>query len=551
MIRPWRPMRDRYDVVVVGSGFGGATLACRLAQAGRSVAVLERGRRWAPHEFPRAIGGVADAFWADGRSHGFLEYLPFRKLDVIQGAGVGGGSLHYFNVNVKAPPSVFARGAWPRAVDAEVLDPYYDLAHGMLESSHLSAPAARGTLPRRTNLFTAAAAVAGLPVEPVPIAVFTGTDRAHPISGAAQSACTYCGSCLFGCDIGAKNTLDHNYLALAERHGAEVHPLHAVDSLAARDDGYEARFRRLDPDDPTTPGEPGVVRASTMVVAAGALGSTSLLLRSRASGGLANLGAALGTRFSLNGEFLFAMALETGQPADPGIGPPITAKVTIERGGHVLTVEDLGLPDALLWFLEGALPPSMGRIRRLLALATAYAKRSIGLGGRTSRLQLEVDAILRGGRTPRSIPFLGMGTDSSDGLVRLRDGVVDVQWSPRRNRGLYRQMERLMAEVSAGAGGRFVTSFLYRWPMRKILTAHPLGGCPMGDDPAGSVVDDRGEVWGHPGLYVTDGAVIPAALAVNPSLTITAIAERAAFWMTRSREMTAGDAAMPANRWEM
>jgi cholesterol oxidase len=120
-----------------------------------------------------------------------------------------------------------------------------------------------------------------------------------------------------------------------------------------------------------------------------------------------------------------------------------------------------------------------------------------------------------------------MGTDSSDGQVTLTGDNLDIAWSVARNRRLYREMTKVMTGISEAAGGRFATSVLYRWPMRKVLTAHPLGGCAMGDDPATSVVNDLGEVWSYPGLYVIDGSMIPTALAVNPSLTIAALAERA------------------------
>jgi cholesterol oxidase len=536
-----------YDVVVIGSGFGGAVAACRLAQAGRSVAVLERGRRWNGEEFPRSIGQVADAFWNEGRSQGFVEYLAFRTLDVIQGAGVGGGSLHYFNVNIPAPAQVFDHPAWPRAITRSTLDPYYDVALDMLESRPLRPPVGWDRLPARTDVFVGAARKAGLAVEPTPVAVFTDADRLHPVSGVAQSACTYCGNCLFGCAVGAKNTLDLNYLAMAERHGAEILPLHVVDAVVERPEGgYEVRFHRLEADGADGRGR---LRAAQVVVAAGSLGSTKLLLASRdVAGTLPRLGRALGQRFSLNGEFLLASARDTATRVDPGLGPPITAIVTEQRNGHLVTVEDLGLPDAMLWFLEGAFPPRGGRLRSLIAQAGVYLRRSLGLGGRSSRLKLELDALVAGGRTPYSMPYLGMGTDSSDGTMRLVDGELDIEWSPRRNRRMYREIERLMAEVSRAAGGTFSTSFLWRWPLRKILTAHPLGGCPLGDTRATSLTDDRGQVWDHPGLFVMDGAIIPRALAVNPSLTITALAERATFHMVHGREMTASDARSPANR---
>jgi cholesterol oxidase len=232
---------------------------------------------------------------------------------------------------------------------------------------------------------------------------------------------------------------------------------------------------------------------------------------------------------------------------DPGLGPPITARTTLEVGHHLVTVEDLGLPDPLLWFLEGAMPRGR-RFRRLLVLVTQYLMRTFGRFAPWSRVRFEIDALVAGGRTPHSIPYLGMGTDSADGRISLRDGALDVDWSPRRNRELYRAIEGVMKRISEAAGGRYVTSFLWRWPLRKVLTAHPLGGCAMGDDPRTSVVNDRGEVWGYPNLYVVDGSTIPTALAVNPSLTIAALAERAAFWMVNDREMRQDDPLRPTNR---
>jgi cholesterol oxidase len=515
-----------------------------MAEAGRSVAVLERGRRWDRAEFPRAIGQLAsDAFWDEGRSHGFLEYAAFRRVDVIQGAGVGGGSLHYFNVNIAADPSIFSSGRWPHAITRLVLDPYYEVALDMLQSKRLVPPPGRTALPERSVAFLDAARRAGYDTEQVTIAVHASAARVNPITGLDQNPCTYCGNCLFGCDIGAKNTLDGNYLALAERvHGAEILPLHVVDGiLPIASGGYDVSFRRLD-EDPAKPGTRGVVHARVVVVSAGAIGSTGLLLSCRdRTRSLPRLPAALGQRFSLNGELLLAYAHGTASRTDPGLGPPITARATVRTPGHLITVEDLGLPDSLLWYLEGSLPLSPGRLRAVASLVVSYAKRTVGLGSRTSRASLELESLMSGGRTPHIMPFLGMGTDSSDGEVRLDGDSVDIRWSLARNRKLYREMMDVMRAIGEGAGGQFTTSFLYRWPMRKILTAHPLGGCAMGDDPGASVVNDRGEVWNHPGLYVVDGSMVPTALAVNPSLTIAALAERSAHWMAHGAEMTTTD----------
>src|SRR5262249_8005368 len=153
-------MRSSYDVVVIGSGFGGATAACRLAQAGQSVCLLERGKRWSNTDFPRSPAEVAKCFWRKDESQGFLEYRCFRGIDVLQGCGVGGGSLHYFNVHLRTPAEIFSAEAWPREITRAVLDPYYGLAENMLDSAPLTPPAGRELL-KRTTAFLAAASAAG------------------------------------------------------------------------------------------------------------------------------------------------------------------------------------------------------------------------------------------------------------------------------------------------------------------------------------------------------------------------------------------------------
>jgi cholesterol oxidase len=549
-IMPHLDTSERYDVLVIGSGFGGAISACRLAQAGRSVALLEKGRRWAPHEFPRAVGPVSQAFWREGATLGFLEYRTFRRFDVIQGVGVGGGSLHYFNVHLRADAEIFEREPWPVAITRSVLDPYYELAQDMMESRVLEPPAAREVLPPRTRVFLDAARRVTDTAALVDIAVHTGAARPHPASGVLQSACTYCSNCLFGCDIHAKNTLDITYLGLAERrHGLKVLPLHEAICIA-RDGahGYRVDFLHRS-EDPRAPPRAGALRARSVIVAAGTLGSLELLLRCRDEHRtLPALGAALGSRVSLNGELLSASACETRQRVDPGIGPPITARATVRAGRHLITVEDLGVPDALFWYVEGMLPPRLTRVRRLGKLAAAYARDALGWQRKFPGARPEIEALVAGGRTPHMLPFLVMGTDSSDGRARLTGRELVIDWSHAGNRELYRSIDEVLKRISTAAGGKFVRSLFSRWPLRKVLTAHPLGGCPMGEEPDTSVVNDRGEVHGLPDLYVVDGSIVPAALAVNPSLTISALAERAAFWMVHGREMRAADPQAPRNR---
>jgi cholesterol oxidase len=155
--------------------------------------------------------------------------------------------------------------------------------------------------------------------------------------------------------------------------------------------------------------------------------------------------------------------------------------------------------------------------------------------------------LLQGDLTTKFLPYLGIGTDAADGQIRLQHGKVDIAWNVRRSREMFRQMENALKALSRGIGGKYEASPLWLWPFRKLLTAHPLGGCPMGNDPEASVVKHTGEVWGYDGLYVIDGSIIPTALGVNPSMTIGALAERAYFWMIHGQEMSEGDPQTPRN----
>ena len=485
---------------------------------------------------------MSKSFWRANASFGFLEYKTFKRIDVIQGCGVGGGSLHYFNVHLRAAKEIFNPAAWPAKVTRPTLDLYYALAEGMLDSEPLTPPEGR-ELPERTKAFQAAAAAASRTSQLVPIGVYTGKGRANPHSGIPQGACDYSGDCMLGCVLHAKNTLDLNYIAVAEKNGAEVFPLHQVDKIEPLSDkSYRLNFERLDPGNPKQ-SEPGSVVGKKVILAAGTLGSSELLLRARdIHRTLAHISPALGRRFSGNGDFLLAGTFDADREIDPGRGPSITVGADFSTENNRILIEDLGFPEPFMWLLEGVIPSS-NRIMNLIEAATTYVLDALGVG--RGRISFEADRLFRGGATTRFLPYLGMGTDAADGRLQLKQGWIDVHWSPRKSRQLFREIERALKVLSRGIHGRYVTSLLWQWPLRKLLTAHPLGGCFMGEDARNSVVNHCGEVWGYPNLYVADASIIPTALAVNPSLTISALAERVAFWMVHGREMESGDAHTP------
>jgi len=517
-------MKDTYDVVVIGSGFGGAINACRLAQAGRSVCILERGKRWGKKDFPRTTGQVARSFW-NFKDYGLLDYRTFGKIDVIQGSGVGGGSLVYFNVHIRTPKEIFENPRWPKAVKRDTLNPYYDKAKDVLEAKPLTPPAELD-MPNRTEAFLAAAQAAGKKGELVDICVYTGPDKINR-QGSPQGGCVYCGNCMLGCHVHAKNTLDLNYIALAEKNGAEVYPLHYVEKIEpVNDGGYRVHFKQFD-SEKGGEFERGSVIGRRVIVSAGSLGSTEILLRSRdLHKTLPNLSPMLGEKFSGNGDFLLSGTFDSDREIDPGSGPSITAIADYSTAKNKIFIEDLGFPDPFLWYLEGSLP-SPGRLQNLKRFLDRYILRTLGLS-KASAFTDGVDRLFQGGVTPRFLPYLGMGTDAADGKMRLSGGNIDIEWNSKASREMFREMEEGLKALSAGVKGKYQTSILWRWPLRKLLTAHPLGGCVMSDDPGQGVVNEYGEVWNYPGLYVSDGSIIPTALSVNPSATISALSERIA-----------------------
>jgi cholesterol oxidase len=514
-------VKNLYDVVVIGSGFGGAITACRLAQGGRSVCVLERGKKWDKHDFPRTLGQMAHAFW-NYRDFGLLDYRVFRNIDVIQAAGVGGGSLVYFNVHKRAKPEIFEQPRWPQNIKRQALDPFYDRAKEILEARPLTPPAGL-PIPARTQALLDAARAAGREPELLDICVYTGPDRSNPYSGIPQQACMYCGNCMLGCHVHAKNTLDLNYLALAEKNGAEIYALHEVNGIEPVDGGYKVGFKRFDAS--STAFEAAAVVGQRVVVAAGSLGSTELLLRCRdVNRTLRNIGPMLGEGFSGNGDALIPSTRNLPREIDAARGPSITAGVDCSTADNKIYVQDLGIPDPFFWYLQAAIPVP-ARLHSLWVVLKEYLKRVFGHGEHPLRVEFER---LFEGEVIRALPYLGMGTDEANGKMRLVNGAIDIRWDRRSSRAMFVEMESALKELSRAIEGEYKRSPLSDWPMRKLLTAHPLGGCAMSDRKEHGVVDEFGQVWDYPGLYVGDGSIIPTALAINPSATISALAERIA-----------------------
>jgi cholesterol oxidase len=510
-------MDATYDAIVVGSGFGGGIAACRLAEAGLRVAVLERGRRFAATDFPATPAQAPAALWHPTLNpHGLFDLRLMRDLSVVTAAGVGGGSLVYANVQLRTPADVFQSG-WPRAIDRTALDTYYDRT----EEALLPMQTPPG-LPKM-DAFAAAGQRIGKQAERLPLAVNFEGERDHPFSGIHQKPCENLGRCDSGCPIHAKNTIDITYVARAEQRGAQVHPLHEVQRLQAPGRAgamWNIGFRDLERR------RSGTVQAPTVVLAAGTLGSTRLLLKNRAH--LPHLGPALGSRFSGNGDALGAAfdsrTSEIGSPRTD-FGPSMTS-VLDYTAEHGFLLADGGLPSTFGGLLE--IVRAVDRIHGWRTLLLRAKRLAAHLGFSDQHITHRHLRPLPPERPiDDSLVFLMIGRDAADGQMRLTPLLkcFDIRWSRRGSETLFTAMKQVAYELARGVGAEPFFA-LDTWPLSAYITVHPLGGCPMADDPALGVVDDAGKVYGYEGLHVLDGSIVPTALGVNPSKTIAALAER-------------------------
>lgn len=562
---------DIVEAVVVGSGFGGAVTACRLARRwpGR-VVVVERGRRYPRGSFPRTPLELARERWrirpSDHRrdrpavlgDRGLFDLRALDRMDVISAAGLGGGSLVYANVFLAPPPHVFEDQRWPGSCTRSTLDPYYDVAKQVLGAVTVPTDDDERRV-RRTAVFADAARHLGLTSHPAEVNVFFGPDPQRPLPpgtsatnryGARQTSCTYCGECDIGCNEHAKNTLDLNYLHRAEHaHRAQILTDHLVEDIApvAADGladpeadgsaGYVVTVRDLGT------GRPRPLRAKRVVLAAGTLGTVELLLRARdRTGTLRRLTSSLGRGFSGNGDFLQFVA-DVDRPTDPNRGPVITQYT--DHGlfddpvANGFLLEDAAYPTLVAELVDGV-APGVRRVQRAVDGVIALWDRTFpGQPHRT--LGAGLHELAKQGLSPRSAVLLCMGLDASTGRLHLDGaGRVTGRWPRRDSQELYRRILAAGESFRAATGGSasFPMPSWYR-PLRRTVTVHPLGGCALADDPARGVADARperfGEVFGYRNLFVADGSLFPSAVGANPAATIAALAERVAEGITGIR----------------
>lgn len=527
-----------YDVVVVGSGFGGSVTALRLTEKGYRVGVLEAGRRFDELSLPKTSWRIRNFLWAPKLGcYGIQRIHLLRDVVILAGAGVGGGSLNYANTLYEPQSHAFYRDpSWQHITDwRDELAPFYDQARRMLGVTE-------------NPLFTEADKVikdvaedmgVGDSFHSTPVGVFFGPPATEPGTevddpffggtGPRRRTCVACGSCMTGCRHNAKNTLDRNYLYLAERAGAEIHPLTTVTEVRPQDGGGYAV-------DTVRTGKSGrwkknrrTLTAEQVVFAAGTYNTQKLLHRLRDEGALPSISPRLGMLTRTNSESI--LGAKAKRPVtDYSQGIAITSSFHPDEHTHIEPVR-YGKGSNAMGFLQAALTDGGKRYPRFLSWLGELVKHPMHtLSWLSVRRWSEKTIILLVMQTlDNSIRV--SGRRSWTGRYRLTSGPghgePNPTWIPEGNEAARRVADKIDG-IAAGSVGEIANI-----PM----TAHFIGGCAIGDSPDTGVIDAWHRLYGNPGLHVVDGSTISANLGVNPSLTITAQAERAmAFWPNRGED---------------
>ncbi len=539
-----------FDFIVIGSGFGGSVSALRLVEKGYKVAVIEMGRRWAPHSFPNTSWSIHRWFWRPQLGlRGFFNMRFFRHVTIYHGCAVGGGSITYASTLLPPPQKVWDAGSWSGLADWKAEMPgHYHTASRMLgvkqntilgPSDHLLRKAAEaagcGHTFYRTSvgIFQPAEGESGNKTVPDP---FFGGE------GPPRTTCTSCGGCMMGCRYGAKNTLDLTYLYLAERRGAQVFPetkvvnVKPLEGLSDGSAGYEistakstAWLRR----------RPQRFTCRGVVFSASALGTMELLFRLKEKGALPAISNRLGKHVRTNSESLIGARMP-GCADDLSQGIAIGSGVYIDENTHIEAVRYPSGSDAmglLTTVLSDGRPGAqrIGRwLRNILGSLLVHPVKTLRVlwprgWAREFVILLCMQALeghieMRWER-PWFWPFSRM-------LVSRGDKVPT--YIPKAN-----DFARKFAEIAGGTAMSTLPEILFDVPG----TAHCIGGCVIGNSPDCGVVDDHHRVFGYRNMYICDGSVVSANLGVNPSLTITALAERAMSFIPSARETAWNDTA--------
>jgi cholesterol oxidase len=510
-----------YDYLVVGSGFGGSVSALRLAEKGYSVAVVEMGKRWRAEDFPKTTWNLRRWIWRPRLGlYGFYNMRPFKHVVILCGNAVGGGSITYANTLLSPPETVWAEGSWQGLADwTREMPAHYATARRMLGVTQNQI---LGDADRVLKQMADSQGI-GDTFYKTDVGVYfgDGPGKAHPDpffggEGPARTGCIGCGGCMVGCRYGAKNTLDQNYLYLAEKRGAQILAETRVTRLVPKQGGNAGYEVHVERSTARLFKQRRVLRARHVVLAASALGTMDLLMRNRAD--LPDLSPTLGHDVRTNAESLIGVRFP-GRRYDMSKGIAIGSGIYLDRFTHIEATR----------YSQGS--DVLGLLATMLVNGKGWKRIAAWIGAAFRHPIKFVRAGNPFGFARQTLIFLVMQT--IDATLKFR---LARKWYWPFTRLLTSHGDRIPTNIphanafaeraAAELGGIAITSsseILFDLPM----TAHCIGGCVMGKDAASGVIDAQHRVFGYANLFVVDGAAVGANLGVNPSLTITALAERA------------------------
>ena len=542
---PIEKMKSHYTVIVIGSGYGGSISASRFARAGQDVCVLERGRELIPGEYPDTESEALREMQVDsaklgmGNRTGLYDFRLNEDINVFVGCGLGGTSLVNANVVLKPDPRVFEDTAWPKELRDDVaggLEQGYNRAKHMLGAAPY--PKDAPPLAKYDALMKSGKAMDTCKSYAPAISV-TFKDGLNS-AGFQQKACTNCGDCVSGCNVGAKNTVLMNYLPDAVHHGAEIFTCIGVRQVEKNNGRWVVYYQYLESGDEKFDAPTRFVTADHVILSAGSLGSTEILLRSRERG--LSVSNQVGHHFTGNGDVLgFAYNCDEkingigwgnrGIMPDSHVGPTISGiidcrnKQQLEEG-YVIE--------------EGALPGALANVIPLVFQVAAKAigkDTDIGVVDAIKEKERELKSLISGayhGATRNTQTFLVMTHDSGDGKMVLEGGRLRIRWPGVGNQKIFAKVNEILELATKSLGGTYVPNPIWHEIFRhQLMTVHPLGGARMAESGKTGVVNHNGQVFAgptgrdvHKGLYVLDGAIVPRSLGINPLLTISALTER-------------------------
>ncbi len=562
-----------HNILIVGSGYGGAVAASRLARTGQAVTVLERGQEIRPGQYPNdmksGIGEFQTTLSADGKTYGkkygLYDVRIADNVNVFVGCGLGGTSL--INANVAIEPDADVFEAWPKPYcdRPDLLKEHFARAKQMLGSRPY--PAER-TLPKLDALKRVAD---GLHAPFNRLDINVTFEDGHNHAGEWQNACTDCGDCASGCNYGAKNTVLMNYLPDAQKAGAKLFVGADVQTIRRSGDQWSIVVKDVTDGETESRIKVRTLTANVVILAAGTLGSTEILLRSRCDS--LTFSDKLGDRFSTNGDiwaFGYNANMRDSKKDDRnpiysvGAGSVDVSSALVppcyQPGPCITGMVDLRDPskplDKNIVIQEGVMPGALAPIYSMVyPMIEALNGDPFRFGDLRTRMQDVKDLgetlidnpkdfaqTVYSGPVSRTMPYLVMGHDTAAGALRMKNGRVFVHWPEAGKDATFKHSSAALRKASDNIKAEYLPMPLWEDAFNnRVFAVHPLGGCPMGETAEDGAVNADLQVFDstgglHPDLYVMDGAVIPAALGVNPHLTITALAERAVATLAASKK---------------